>query len=717
MSVEAKLGDGWFDEWDTESLYRGAVENCNDCVEGSPIGDSGIVVGPILRLRKVDYDSFVYNGSILIVTRSQGKGTAPRITYDVGFSYASDCGSGDPQSSAGEFESTLFHEEEWDGSVFHFFRYDIELPLSNVEQMVKYKLDDVWRPHYRFYIPSKTTNFNSISYSCNGFSLNVDTTSFQGSLWFDILNKHAKVHYNVMLGGGDQIYSDGIKVYCEKVKEWAQTTNLVKKFATKVDDEFQKQLKEFYLNEYLEWYGYGHWRGSTPKSKCTQKCFPIAMATIPSVNIWDDHDIIDGFGSYSHNFMKTDAFSSIGKAAYKYYMLFQHHVSVTEQKAYLEDPVWIIGKNPSPYIEEPSHSLFTRVGPTMGLLGLDCRTERKLKEIVSDATYDVVFSRLAAEAKKSKMDHLLVMLGVPIAYPRMVLMEWLFSSPMLAPIRGLARKRIIGSGLVNEFNGDIELLDDLNDHWCARHHKKERNGFIARLQDFGAKYGIRITILSGDVHLASVGRFMSKRHRNHLFSLSEKNAQDNAKVENEPENDVRLMFNVISSAVVNTPPPNPMASLLQSKANIHHFDFETDEDAVPIFNVEVSGTGNRREKCFLNKRNWSDIIPVENAMKNEYLSQLFKAKVGDIILPGVVTSAAGLNKANGGETDTTKQADPDKGFFKYPITDKGLIVSLNMETDSKNPESRTTKYTVPIPELQKTCDSLSHSGLKHWNFN
>ncbi|QLL30245.1 hypothetical protein HG536_0A00620 [Torulaspora globosa] len=719
MSDAAKLGDNWFDEWKTESLYRGAVENCNDCIDGSPIAGSGIIVGPILRLRNVDYESFAYKGSILVVTRSAGQGAAPRITYQTGYSYASDCGSKDPQISEGEFKSELFHEEESGGSVFHFFRYDVEIPLADAEQMVKYKLDGEWRPHFRFFIPSKTANFNMISYSCNGFSLSVDTTHFEGSLWFDILNKHAKIHYNVMLGGGDQIYSDSIKIYCEKVKQWTQTTNPVKKFSTVVDDEFRRQLNEFYLTEYLEWYGYGHWKGSTPKSKCTQKCFPIAMASIPSINIWDDHDIIDGFGSYSHTFMKTDAFSSIGKAAYKYYMLFQHHVSVTERKAYLEDPMWIIGPNSSPYIREPSHSIFTRVGPNIGLLGLDCRTERKLKEIVSEATYDVVFEKLVAEANNAKMDHLFVMLGVPIAYPRLVLLEWLFSSSLLAPVRALAKRGILGSGLINEFNGDIELLDDLNDHWCARHHKKERNGLVARLQDYGAKYGIRITILSGDVHLASIGRFMTKRHRRHIFSNSEQAERESAKVANEPENDMRLMFNVISSAVVNTPPPNGMVSLLQSKAEIHHFDYETDEDAVPIFNVEVSGSGHRKEKCFLNKRNWSDIIPVENAMKNEYLSKLLKAKVGDLILPGVVSDSAGLNKINGHDEHTKEiiKNGPDKGFFTYPITEKGVIVSLNMETDMKNPDSKTTKYCLPIPELRMTCDSLSHSGLKHWNFH
>lgn len=704
------LHDNWFDKWETEALYADSVKNCDDCVEGSPIEPVGIVTGPSLRLKKVDYERGMYNGSVLIVTRD-GEGVAPRIQFTVGCSLSSDCSGACPELQDGHFEPTLFHEETWDASLYRFFRYNIEIPLADVEQMVKYSVDGRWEPHYRFYIPSKTTNFNTISYSCNGFSLSVDTTKFKGSMWFDILNKHAKIRYNVMLGGGDQIYSDGIEVFCEKVKEWAHTKNLHRKFTTKVDAEFRSQLDAFYLREYIEWYGYGHWRGSTPKSKTTQKCFPMAMATIPSVNIWDDHDIIDGFGSYSDTFMKTDVFSSIGKFAYKYYMLFQHHVSITEREAYLEDPIWLLGKNPSPYVKELSHSVFTRMGPTMGLLGLDCRTERKLNEIVSEPTYDLVFKKLEQEATTSKMDHLLVMLGVPIAYPRLVLMEWFFSSRLLAPIRKLSRYGAIAGGLVNDFNGDMELLDDLNDHWCARHHKKERNMLMARLQDFGAKYGVRVTILSGDVHLASVGRFKTKRHRHHLYKTTS-DKEHNAKVDNEPEKDLRLMFNVISSAVVNTPPPNPMVSLLQSKANVHHFDHETDEDAVPLFNVEVSGTGNRKDKCFLNRRNWSDIIPVENALKNDYLSKLYNIKIGDRVMPGLVSATNGLNRSK--EVNSTESL-ADKGFFEYPITEKGVVVSLNMETEPGNTLSKTTKYCLPIPELRTTCAALSHSGLKHWN--
>lgn len=44
---------------------------------------------------------------------------------------------------------------------------------------------------------------------------------------------------------------------------------------------------------------------------------------------------------------------------------------------------------------------------------------------------------------------------------------------------------------------------------CAVSHKHERNTLVGHLQKFAARKQVRITILSGDVHLAAVGRFFS----------------------------------------------------------------------------------------------------------------------------------------------------------------------------------------------------------------
>ncbi|CDO91946.1 unnamed protein product [Kluyveromyces dobzhanskii CBS 2104] len=682
----------WYDKVDTRELYADKVVGCDECGE-SPLnikGD-GVVCGPILRLISVDYEKNLYRGSMLVVTK--GEVPQPKVDIQLGPSMESSGSVSELNLKSGQLNATLIHSE----MSYKFYRYAIEIELASVEQMCKYSVDGNTEAHYRFFIPSNTTNFNTISVSCNGFSLSVDTTKFKGSMWYDILRKHADVHYHVMLGGGDQIYSDSIKLYCNRFQDWLKTKDPIKKYSTKCSPELREELDKFYLKEYLEWFGYGYWKGSTEKSNTSQRCFPIAMSTIPSVNVFDDHDIIDGYGSYSHKFMSTDVFKNVGKSAYKYYMLFQHHTSVDEVEAYHKESCWVLGAQKGDYIEEKSHSVYTRLGPSMAVLGIDCRTERKLTQICSKETYDILFKKLADEVKHGKIDHLLLMLGVPIAYPRLVWLEYIFSSKFLFLFKWLSKKGIIAKGLVNEFNGDVELLDDLNDHWCAHYHKKERNYLLARLQDFAAQNKIRVTILSGDVHLASVGRFRSKVHTHHITSAKE---DHDKKVLNEPENDVRLMVNVISSAVVNTPPPDQMAMLLQKRNKNHHFDRETDEDAVPIFMTDVNGE-NRSSNAFMNRRNWSDIIPVTNIINNKYLKNEYKVEIGEKLVPGTV----GIKQEIDDSTDVSQVA--------YPVTENGIIATIHVEKDTSSPKSETVGYQIAIPELQTQISELSHAGIKH----
>ena len=74
-------------------------------------------------------------------------------------------------------------------------------------------------------------------------------------------------------------------------------------------------------------------------------------------NIFDDHDIIDGFGSYPHRFMECPVFSNLGKAAFKYYLLFQHQSSVVEAPLLEKwDKSIILGAKLGPYITEHSGS-------------------------------------------------------------------------------------------------------------------------------------------------------------------------------------------------------------------------------------------------------------------------------------------------------------------------------------------------------------------------
>lgn len=75
--------------------------------------------------------------------------------------------------------------------------------------------------------------------------------------------------------------------------------------------------------------------------------------------------------------MRTPVFRGVGAVAHKYYMLFQHQSLTDESSA--DEPSWLLGAAPGPYIGELSRSVFMSLGKQIAFLGLDCRTERRVR--------------------------------------------------------------------------------------------------------------------------------------------------------------------------------------------------------------------------------------------------------------------------------------------------------------------------------------------------
>ena len=235
------------------------------------------------------------------------------------------------------------------------------------------------------------------------------------------------------------------------------------------------------------------------------------------------------------------------------------------------DPSYVVGKTPGPYIEEKSRNIYCQLGKRIALLGIDGRTERTRHQVNYPETYDLLFQhteeRLAAS--NGVIKHLILLLGVPIAYPRLQWLENIFSSPLIGPLKFLNKRFGFGGSVFNRFDGSVELLDDLDDHYTSRHHKKERKELMLRLQRLSKRFGVRITILGGDVHLAAHGRFYSK-----------------PSLKIPIEEDWRFMSNIISSAITNHPPPQAIANLLARRNRIHHLDHKTDETLMYLWNED-----------------------------------------------------------------------------------------------------------------------------------
>jgi hypothetical protein len=262
---------------------------------------------------------------------------------------------------------------------------------------------------------------------------------------------------------------------------------------------------------------------------------------------------------------------------------------------------------------------------------------------------------------------------------RLTWLENILRSPLIGPIKFLNRRFGVGGGLFNHFDGSVDLLDDLDDHYTAKTHKAERRNMIESLQQIAKEFSVRVTILGGDVHLGALGRFYSK-----------------PKLKIPVEQDNRYMANVVSSAIVNKPPPQVVANLLARRNKIHHMNSDTDETMMDLFNKDPGNSDKtaNHNHCTMPGRNFAMLS--ENSPNNP-------ATGGDTDVSADPSSFLGRDghsmlhkgEANGG---TEHKAAKNETFGNGNCG--GLDIRINVEIDQHDAEGRTQPYGLTVPLLQ-----------------
>ena len=90
------------------------------------------------------------------------------------------------------------------------------------------------------------------------------------------MRKHERAPFHVMVGGGDQIYNDGIRVN-GPLRPWTDIGNPKKRRDFPFPETLRAECDDYYLKNYIRWY--------------SSKPFASANGQIPQLNIWDDHDV------------------------------------------------------------------------------------------------------------------------------------------------------------------------------------------------------------------------------------------------------------------------------------------------------------------------------------------------------------------------------------------------------------------------------------------
>jgi PhoD related phosphatase len=272
-------------------------------------------------------------------------------------------------------------------------------------------------------------------------------------------------------------------------------------------------------------------------------------------------------------------------------------------------------------------------------------------------------------------------------FQRLTWLENIFSSPLMGPIKFLNKRFGFGGGFFNHFDGSVDLLDDLDDHYTAKTHKRERQMLVHKLQELASEFSVRITILGGDVHLAAVGRFYSS-----------------PKLDLPISRDHRYMVNIISSAIVNKPPPAAVANLLARRNKLHHLDHDTDETLMSFFNKDP-GTSNitaTSNHTTMPSRNWAMIT--ENSAHgathtNSHLTNGTDTNGTSSPYDNPGKAKDGHSWLHKGEVDagTTHKA----ATIEHHGNDKdgSLDICIRVEIDQHDATGQTEPYGMTIPPL------------------
>lgn len=246
---------------------------------------SGIICGPLLNYKRMSQSgtgSLSWHGSILIVTKPGDRQYTDLFLSCVGRVQGSTTTNGYENNKTTTQQvrgSRLYEDEEK-----YFWRFLIEVPLQESEMTWRYSFHPndgsthagaAGRGKWTFCVPAADQSMRIMFHSCNGFSVGTDEEAWSGpALWNDVLRVHSQKPFHVMIGGGDQIYNDGVRV-SGPLNKWTAIGNPKKRRAFPFAEQLRDECDKYYYDNYIRWF--------------STEPFASANGSIPQVNIWDDH--------------------------------------------------------------------------------------------------------------------------------------------------------------------------------------------------------------------------------------------------------------------------------------------------------------------------------------------------------------------------------------------------------------------------------------------
>ena len=265
----------------------------------------------------------------------------------------------------------------------------------------------------------------------------------RNAMWRRLAEHHARAPLGLLIHGGDQIYADGA---LEAHPDLAAWRDMPPRRAGEVQatPEMELAATRFFFD---------CWRRSV-----TAPAVATLLSQVPSAMMWDDHDIMDGWGSLAAIKQEGPVGQMIFAVARRFFRLFQAGGLVCADAETLSA---------------------AQAYPGFRVLLPDLRSERRRDRVMGPAGWD--FLQKAFDTAPAG-DHVFLMSSVPALGPRLSLIE----------------------GLHRLVPGAQKYEDDLRDQWQSRAHRQEWRRFLGLMADHMEAAG-PVTVLSGEIHLATRG--------------------------------------------------------------------------------------------------------------------------------------------------------------------------------------------------------------------
>ncbi|MEI8394516.1 MAG: alkaline phosphatase D family protein [Rhodospirillaceae bacterium] len=334
----------------------------------------------------------------------------------------------------------------------HVWRFVFQVPRAPRDREISYGFPERGRL-WRMTVPGQSTRLRLAYTSSNGIHDEFSTSRLPGGaegLWTQLLMSHAEHPYHILVQGGNQIHADNLWKECSAFNNWwahPEPERWTRAFTRTMAD----QAMDYYFNAY-----------------CTTMAKPDyarAMASIPSVMMWDDHDIFDGWGSRPDAEHQSQVYRGLFAVVRRQFSLFQLGAAIRDPL----ECVWGSGIG--------TFSQGFRIGD-IGLLALDLRSERTRTKVLGDASWHELPGWLS---RFKGCKHLLISTAVPVGF--------------------------VGAGWLEKmaatFMPGSPINDDLRDQWRSSNHYNEWQRLLHLLAEYCVRTRCRITILSGETHLGA----------------------------------------------------------------------------------------------------------------------------------------------------------------------------------------------------------------------